>query len=125
MECTEYDRTVFYCSIIASVMKESPLRVTLRYGYNRVNMTQLNVRLLERLLDPVSSSLNEEAARKLLNLQADAKAQRRVQKLARKCNDGELTPQERSEYETYVIAGEFIAILQAKATLLLSRPQVV
>lgn len=86
-------------------------------------MTKLNVRILERLLDPVSSSLNEEAARKLLGLKADAKAQRRVQMLASKCNEGELTPKERAEYETYVLAGDFIAILQAKATLLLSGRQ--
>ncbi|MBI3462508.1 MAG: hypothetical protein HY000_05525 [Planctomycetes bacterium] len=80
-----------------------------------------NGRVLERLLEPVSSSLNEEAARKLIGLRADRKAQARVEELARKCNEGELTPEERAEYETYVLAGDFIAILQAKARLLLSR----
>ena len=34
---------------------------------------------------------------------------------------GELTPEERHEYETYVLAGEFIAILQAQARILLAR----
>jgi hypothetical protein len=42
-------------------------------------------------------------------------------KLARKCNEGELTPTERSEYETYVMAGDIVAILQAQARLLLAR----
>jgi hypothetical protein len=78
-------------------------------------------RFLERILDPVSSSLNDEAARKLIGLKADRKAQARVAHLARKCNEGELTPDERAEYETYVLAGEFIAILQAKARILLAR----
>jgi len=80
-----------------------------------------NGRILERLLDPVTASLNEEAARKLIGLKADSKAQARVHELARKCNEDELTPAERAEYETYVLAGDFIAILQAKARLLLSR----
>ncbi|OAI46734.1 hypothetical protein AYO44_10845 [Planctomycetaceae bacterium SCGC AG-212-F19] len=80
-----------------------------------------NGRILERLLEPVSSSLNEEAARKLIGLKADRKAQARVADLARKCNEGELTADERAEYETYVLAGEFIAILQAQARILMAR----
>jgi hypothetical protein len=80
-----------------------------------------NGRVLERLLEPVSASLNEEAARKLIGLKADRKAKARVAALARKCNDGDLTPQERDEYELYVMAGEFVAILQAKARLVLAR----
>jgi hypothetical protein len=75
---------------------------------------------LDRILEPVSASLNEEAARKLIGLKADRKAQLRIAKLAEKCNEGELTPQERREYETYVIAGHFVAMLQAKARILLS-----
>jgi hypothetical protein len=76
---------------------------------------------LERLLDPVSRSLNIEAARKLAQLKADAKTQARVDELARKCNEDELTAAERSEYERYVTAGNLIAILQAKARLLLTK----
>ena len=77
--------------------------------------------VLERLLDPVSRSLNVEAARKLVGLKADAKTQARIDELARKCNEDELTPAERSEYERYVTAGNLIAILQAKARLLLTK----
>ena len=89
-------------------------------GYNRP-MKKSNGHVLERLLDPVSASLNEEAARKLIGLKADAKARARVAELARKCNEGELTAAERADYEMYVLAGDFIAILQAKARLRLSR----
>ena len=80
-----------------------------------------NCRVLEALLEPVSSSLNEEAARKLIGLKADRKAQVRMAKLADKCNEGVLTAAERSEYEFYVMVGDFIAILQAKARVLLAR----
>ena len=78
-------------------------------------------RILGRLLEPVSSSLNEDAARRLIGLKADRKTQTRVARLARKCNEGELTPDERDEYATYVMASEFIAILQAQARVLLAR----
>lgn len=77
--------------------------------------------VLERLLEPVSQSLNVEAARKLIRLKADAKTQARIDELARKCNEGELSALERSEYERYVTAGTLIAILQAKARLLLAK----
>jgi hypothetical protein len=79
------------------------------------------IAILERLLEPVSRSLNVEAARKLVRLKADAKTQARVAKLARKCNEGELSAKERAEYERYVTAGNLIAIPQAKARLLLKQ----
>ena len=77
--------------------------------------------LLDRILEPVSASLNEEAAQKLIALKADRKMQVRVTKLAEKCNEGELTPDEQREYEMYVMANHFIAILKAKARILLAR----
>jgi hypothetical protein len=64
-----------------------------------------NGKLLDRILDPISSSLNEEAARKLIGLKADRKTEARVAKLAIKCNEGTLTPRERREYEMYVMMG--------------------
>ena len=76
---------------------------------------------LKRLLAPVSRSLNAEAARQLIRLRADAKTQARVDELADKCNEGELTVAERAEYEQYVTAGTVIAILQAQARLLLAK----
>ena len=77
--------------------------------------------VLSRLLEPVSESLNVEAARKLVRLKADAKTQARVDVLARKCNEGELTPAEYAEYERLVTVGNVVAILRAKARLLLAK----
>lgn len=71
------------------------------------------------MLAPVGRSLNAAAARKLIALRADAKAQARVDQLARKCNEGQLTASERTEYESYVTAGNVIAILQAQARIML------
>ena len=77
--------------------------------------------VLERLLDPESRSLNIEAARKLVQLKVDAQTQARVDELARKCNEGALTPEEASEYDRYIAFADFVAILQAKARLLLAK----
>ena len=77
--------------------------------------------VFQRMLKPVSESLNVEAARKLIRLKADAKTQALIDKLARKCNEGELTDAERQEYERLVTAGTMIAILQAQARLLLGK----
>jgi len=77
--------------------------------------------VLERLLDPISRSLNPASARALVEMEADPVAQKGIAKLAQRCNRGALSPRERREYETYVHAGNLIAILQAKARLYLKR----
>ncbi|HBI44571.1 MAG TPA: hypothetical protein DDY78_17240 [Planctomycetales bacterium] len=82
-------------------------------------MKTLDEPVLGRLIDPLARILTPEVARKLVRLRFDAKAQTHIDKLARKCNEGELSDDERREYETYVHAVDFIAILQAKARALL------
>ena len=77
--------------------------------------------LLDRMLEPISASLNKEAARKIISFKADRKVLARVNKLADKCTEGELTPEERQEYEMYLMANHLVAILQAKARILLAR----
>ena len=84
-------------------------------------MKTLDAPVLDRLFDPLGRILTPEVARKLIHLRFDAKAQARIDKLARKCNEGELSDNERREYETSVLIIDFIAILQAKARALLKR----
>lgn len=75
---------------------------------------------LDRLLDPVSRCLTPEVAREIAGLRADPAVQERIDELADKSTEGNLSPQERSEYETYVGAIDFIAALQAKARAVIS-----
>ena len=84
-------------------------------------MKTLDAPVLDRLFDPLGRLLSPEVARKLADYRFDAKAQARIDKLARKCNDGKLSDDERREYETYVQTIDFIAILQAKARAVLKR----
>jgi hypothetical protein len=70
---------------------------------------------LTLLLEPVGRCLTPDVAQELVNLRADPVVQKRIEELADKNTEGELSPEERDEYETYVRANEIIAILQAKA----------
>jgi hypothetical protein len=68
---------------------------------------------LHRLLEPLVCSLTPKAARALLGFRADPVLQVHIGELADKCNEGELTPEERAEYEAYVGGMDLIAILQS------------
>ena len=70
--------------------------------------------VLDRIVEPVVQHLNPEAAQALLNVRTDPTAVARIEELARKCNEGELSPEEQAEYETIAFAGEFLALLQAR-----------
>ena len=66
-------------------------------------------------LAPVEGCLNRESASAILNLPPNPRVQSRVEALAEKCNQGAVTPDERSEYEALIWADHFLGILQAKA----------
>jgi CBS domain containing-hemolysin-like protein len=70
---------------------------------------------LHRVLEPILRSLPPEAARQIARARADDELQQRVEELAWKANEGTLSPEERSEYEAYVDAGDIVATLQAVA----------
>ena len=80
-------------------------------------------RALDRLLDPLSDCFTPAVARRLVRFRADAPTRNRIEELATKCDEGELTPEERREYESYVRAIHLISILQSKARAVLARTQ--
>jgi hypothetical protein len=76
--------------------------------------------VLDHFLEPVRQCLTREQARKLADFRADTATQAIIDELARKTNEGVATDKERAEYEAFVEAGDFIAILQAKAQEILA-----
>jgi hypothetical protein len=78
-----------------------------------------NTITLDRLVEPVVRTLTPEVARGLVKLRADPAVQTRMDELAAKCNEGQLTTQEREEYETSIRFANYLAIIQAKARRLL------
>ena len=77
--------------------------------------------ILGRLLDPIASSLTPETAQLVVDYRADQETQARIDLLAEKCNEGELTLQERREYDRYISAIDVITVLQAKARSILEQ----
>jgi hypothetical protein len=77
--------------------------------------------VLDRLLDPFTRALTPDAARALVDFRADPETQERISELADRCNEGLLTAAERDEYEAYVRAIDFIAVLQSKARRMLGK----
>jgi len=77
--------------------------------------------VLEEMLEPVSRCFGLETASALVAFRVDERTQGRVEELAGKCNEGQLTPEERNEYEAYVQASTLIGILQAKARRVLAQ----
>jgi hypothetical protein len=74
-----------------------------------------SIKALDRLLDPVRDILTPEVAQRLADLRADAEAQARLDELAQKNASATISAEERAEYDAMVIAGNVIAVLQAKA----------
>jgi hypothetical protein len=61
--------------------------------------------------------MTPEAARAILQLGYPETDHARMAELARKSNEGELTADERDELKGYVLVGEVLAMMKAKAHL--------
>ena len=82
-----------------------------------------NRQVLDLLLNPVRDILTPEVAQAIADLRADAVTQDRIEDLAHRHHEGQLTPDELSEYEALVNGSSLIAVLQAKARTVLGRRQ--
>ena len=60
-------------------------------------------------------------ARRFADLRADADLQSQVDDLAKKANDGTITPEEDADYKALVDAADLIAVLQLKARRFLAK----
>lgn len=77
--------------------------------------------MIGQMLDPVFQTLPAEAARRIVEIEADAMLQQRVETLARKANEGELSELKRQEYAWLISAGDVLATIQALARRTLQR----
>ena len=75
----------------------------------------------DRGTDFLLQILTVEQAESLIAYQGEPGLRDQIDRLAEKCNEGTLTEEEKADYEGYVRANKFVAILQAKARKLLAR----
>jgi hypothetical protein len=73
----------------------------------------------DRGTDPILQFLSVDRAAELVAYRGDESIRARIEELASKSTEGQLSEEERAEYEGYVQANNFIATLQAKARKLL------
>jgi hypothetical protein len=78
---------------------------------------------MERLLTPVGECLTPEVAERIVALRAEPDVQARIDYLAERANEGQLTDAERAEYDAYVRTITFISLLQSQARRLLRNGQ--
>ncbi len=75
----------------------------------------------EKGIEPVLKIILPEKINQVLGLRPDPRLQERISELATKSTEGELTPEERAEYEGYVRANKFTAILRQEALRMANR----
>lgn len=75
----------------------------------------INTNAFDRATEPVLGILSTDQVHKIVDYHADESLQARLEELAHKANEGELTEDEQSEYEGYAQANKFVAVLQAQA----------
>ncbi|MCI0334865.1 MAG: hypothetical protein L0228_16750 [Planctomycetes bacterium] len=76
--------------------------------------------IIDEMLEPLAEALTPESARLLANLKVPSSVQARVDALAAKCNEGQLTANEREDYENYLRIGSLFSLLKAKARRVIS-----
>jgi hypothetical protein len=69
----------------------------------------------DRGVRPMLEIVLPEKAEAIIGFRADPELQARIEELAQKSTEGELTEDERSEYAGYVRANKFVAILKRQA----------
>ena len=77
-------------------------------------------RMVSELAERLGSTLNEASAQSILALKLDGPTPERRDELANKANEGLLTAEEFTEYETYAQLRGLLAVLQSKARLFTS-----
>ena len=82
--------------------------------------TIVNTTAFDRSTEPLFRILSHEQIKQIVHFRADEALQDRIDQLARKCTEGELTDEERAEYEGYVRANSFVATMQMRARKFLS-----
>ena len=69
----------------------------------------------DRGVRPMLEIVLPEKADAVIGFRADPELQARIEELAQKSTEGELTEDERAEYAGYVRANKFVAILERQA----------
>ena len=71
--------------------------------------------ILDEIIQPIEPSFGPDFAQMVLRLHLSDVAQERIREFLRRNNAGTLEPVEKTALENYLLVGQFLDILQAKA----------
>ena len=80
--------------------------------------------LLETLAESVAACLDTPSLEAIAHLELDSRTQQRLDELADKANEGQLTREERAEYQSFIEVSEFLGLAQLRARSRLGLPLV-
>jgi hypothetical protein len=78
--------------------------------------------LADKILDLAAECFDAPTLNALAKLRLSPKLAARVDRLAGRANEGELTPREREEYQSYIQTSELLALIQLRARAKLRLP---
>jgi hypothetical protein len=78
-------------------------------------MIDVATKPLDGVLESLSRCLDAESVRRIAEFRVDLEVQASIDLLAEKANEGQLSEDERSEYEAAINAVDFVSILYLKA----------
>jgi hypothetical protein len=78
-------------------------------------VTSQSQQAFHRVTAPIFDILSKDQMQHLSDLHADDSVSDRIDQLASKANEGELSAEERDEYEAYIEANNLMALLHAEA----------
>jgi hypothetical protein len=70
---------------------------------------------IDKMLEPVTEAFTPEVARRFADLQPTTAEAARMEQLAAKANEGQLSEREALEYKARISVGDVISILRLKA----------
>ena len=70
---------------------------------------------LDDLMESLSACIDVESAVRISAMTPPKKMQAQIDRLSKKCSEGTLTDQERSEYQQLVHFGTFVSMLKSRA----------
>ena len=85
--------------------------------------SSIGTKAFNRGTDLILQFFTVDQARAIVAFHGDSELQQRIEQLAELANECERTSDEQAEYEGYVRANTFVAIVQAKARKLLSNSE--
>jgi hypothetical protein len=78
--------------------------------------------LLEALAETVAACLDAPSLRAIATMELDSKTRKRLDELAEKANEGQLSADERVEYQSFIGVSEFLGLAQLRARARLGLP---